>query len=115
LNKQEIYNNELKKLNDIFADVEESKRKLVEGLILDAAFLKAENYTLKETLKATGMIKINPKDRTLQKKVLAADQYLKNVNTYATVIKSLNSVLSKNIIEEDDGFDDWIKEQNGSD
>lgn len=107
MTKDGIYEKELNKLNQIFADVEESKRKLVEGLILDAAFLKSENFELKETLKKTGMIKINPKDSSLQKKVLAAEQYLKNVNTYATVIKSLNSVLDAKIEDDDDDLEEY--------
>lgn len=107
MEKQEIYDNELKKLNDIFTDVEESKRKLVEGLILDAAFLKSENYILKQSLKSTGMIKTNPKDSSLQRKVPAADQYLRNVNTYATVIKSLSSVLDAKIEDDEDDLEEF--------
>jgi regulator of replication initiation timing len=102
MSKQTVYQQELEKLNEIFKDIEESNRKLVEGLIEDAAFLKAENYELKEILNKTGMIKVHPEYPDLQKPTEAAKQYLKNINCYAVVIKALNSVLNKNVVEEDD-------------
>lgn len=102
MDKQKVYEQELKKLKEIFQEVEEPKRKLVEGLIEDAAFLKAENYELKQILKETGMVKIHPEYPEMQKTTEAARQYLKNVNSYSVVIKTLNSVLSKNLIEEDE-------------
>lgn len=102
MEKQKVYEQELEKLTEIFKDIEEPNRKLVEGLIEDAAFLKSENYVLKQILKKTGMIKVHPEYPELQKSTEAAKQYLKNINSYAVVIKALNSVLQKNVIEPDD-------------
>lgn len=107
MTKNEVFKKEKSKLTDIFKDVEESKRKLVEGLIDDAAFLKSENYELKLLLQETGMIQIHPSQRHLQKPTEAARQYLKNVNSYAVIIKTLNGVLSKNIIDDDDELSEF--------
>ncbi|MDP5275100.1 hypothetical protein [Chengkuizengella axinellae] len=87
--------------------MEESKRKLVEGLIDDAAYLKAENVILKEVLLKTGMVKVHPERPELQKPVEAAKQYRQNINSYAVAIKTLNGVLLKNIIDEDDDMDEF--------
>jgi len=105
--KQEVQQKELEKLTVIFADVDPTKRKLIEGLIEDAAFLKAENYVLKEAITETGMVRLHPQHPEIQKPVETAKQYLKNVNTYAVIIKTLNGILSKNLIEEDDGLDEF--------
>jgi regulator of replication initiation timing len=105
--KSEVYEEELTKLIEIFADVEDSKRKLVEGLLEDAAFLKSENHELKQSLKETGMVSIHPQHKQLQKPIEAARQYLKNVNSYAVIIKTLNGVLNKNILEDDDELSDF--------
>lgn len=105
--KSEIYQRELAKLTEIFGGVDESKRKLVEGLIEDAAFLRAENFILKETLSKTGMIKIHPDHPELQKPIEAGKQYLKNINSYSVVIKTLNGVLNKNMIEDEDDLSDF--------
>ncbi|NBI31029.1 hypothetical protein ERL59_18945 [Chengkuizengella sp. YPA3-1-1] len=105
--KSEIYKREHEKLTEIFKDVEESKRKLVEGLIDDAAYLKAENVILKEVLLKTGMVKVHPERPELQKPVEAAKQYRQNINSYAVAIKTLSGVLQKNIVEEDDDMDEF--------
>lgn len=102
MSKKAVYQAEQEKLTQIFQEVDESVRRLVEGLIEDACFLKAENHELKEVLKETGMVKMHPTDKHLQKPVEAARQYLKNVNSYAVIVKTLNGVLNKNIIEDDE-------------
>lgn len=107
MNKKEAYTKELNKLNEIFSDVEESDKKLVEGLIQDAAFLYAENYELKQILEKTGMIKINPDNLSQQKPLPIAKEYRQNLNSYSIVIKSLSSVLQKKIDDEDDDMDDY--------
>jgi len=110
MSKTEVYKKELAKLSEVFKDVEEPKRQLVEGLIQDAAFLMAENSVLKELLGETGMIKVHPQHKDLQKPTEAARQYLKNVNSYSVVIKTLNGILQKNTVEADDEFDEFMNE-----
>jgi len=106
--KQDVYQAEMDKLTITFKDIEEPKRQLVGGLILDAAFLFAENYTLRQSLADTGMVKVHPKYQDIQKPVESARQYLKNVNSYAVIIKTLNGVLSKNPLDDgDDGLDEF--------
>lgn len=107
MSKTEVYQKELTKLTEIFKDVEETKRKLVEGLIEDAAFLKAENYVLKEAITKTGMVKVHHQYPELQKSTEAAKQYLKNINSYSVVIKTLNGVLNKGIIEDEDDLEEF--------
>ena len=110
--KSDVYQKELIKLTEIFADVEDNKKKLVEGCIEDAAFLFAENYELKNLLSISGMVKIHPQYPDIQKPLETAKQYLKNVNAYSIVIKTLNGVLQKNTIEADDEFDEFIQGMN---
>ncbi len=111
MEKSLVYKREYEKLKQIFNDVEVNKKELVEGLIQDASFLYAENYGLRELITETGMLKINPVNKALQKQTEAGKQYLKNINSYAVIIKSLNSILQKNVVEEEDAFDKWIKEK----
>lgn len=111
MDKEDVREAEFNKLNKIFEKIEEPKRQLVEGLIEQAAFLRSENFELEQIIKKTGMIKIHPKYPSMQKPVIAAEQYRKNSGSYVSVIRALNNVLQKNVIEEDDGFDDWLREQ----
>jgi len=100
--KKAEYDKELERLREIFARIDPEKADLVEGLIHDAAFLKAENAVLRQTLEVTGMVKIHPNNPDLQKPVEASRQYLKNVNTYSVIIKTLNGILNKNMLEDDE-------------
>ena len=93
--------------SEIFKNVEDEKRKLAEGLIDDAAFLFAENARLKEMMKEDGMVKVHPSNANLQKPTEAAKQYLRNVNSYAVVIKALAGILNKSTLDEDEGLSDY--------
>lgn len=105
--KQKVYEEELAKLTEIFKEINETKRSLVNGLIQDAAFLYAENYVLKESLNKTGMIKFHPNNATMQKPLPAAKEYRQNLNSYAVVIRSLDRVLMKDIVEEEDDMGEY--------
>lgn len=107
MSKEAVYQKELEKLTEIFANIEESKRQLVEGLIEDAAFIKAENFIIKQSLAKTGMVKVHPIQLELQKPIESAKQYLKNINSYSVVIKTLNGVLNANMIEEEDELSEY--------
>jgi hypothetical protein len=107
MSKSEVYQQELAKLTEIFEDVDVAKRKLVEGLLEDAAFLKAENHILKEAISKTGMVKIHPDHPDIQKPIETAKQFLKNINSYTVVIKTLNGVLNKSIIEDEDELEEF--------
>lgn len=107
MSKKAVYQEELEKLTEIFQDVEDSKRKLVEGVIEDAAFLKAENFVLRESLEKTGMVKVHPTQSDLQKPLETAKQYLKNINSYSVLIKTLNGVLNKNIVEDEEDMSEF--------
>ena len=101
------YTQEVSKLRDLFKEVDPSKAQLVDGLIEDAAFLRVQNAMLKQRIAESGMVLFHPTNPTIQKPVEAARQYLKNINSYAVVIKTLNGVLNKDIIEEEDGLDEF--------
>lgn len=107
MTKKEAYNKEINKLNEIFSDVDESYKKLVEGLIQDAAFLYAENYVLKQILEQTGMIKIHPDNPSMQKPLPIAKEYRQNLNSYSIVIKSLSNILQRKIDDDDDDMDEF--------
>ncbi|MCX7570401.1 hypothetical protein OS242_10545 [Tumebacillus sp. DT12] len=111
MGKIDLYQQEHAKLTGIFTGVDTGKAKLVEGLIEDAAFMYAEMSHLREIIKTTGSVQINPMDPTRQKTPEVSKQYLKLLNSYAVVIKTLNGILNKNMNEGEDEFDEWVKQQ----
>lgn len=100
---------EYARLMQLFKDIDQAKKDLIEGLIVEAAYIRVENAAIRESLNKTGMIRYSPANPAIQKPVESARQYRQNVNTYAVVIKTLNSILQKNALEDDDPFDEWIE------
>ncbi|MDO9592972.1 MAG: hypothetical protein Q7I98_07270 [Erysipelotrichaceae bacterium] len=99
---------ELEKLNEIFRKVDPDKQKLVEKLLCDAAFLSEQNDRLRASIEVTGMVKFHPTNPNLQKPTEAAKQYLRNLQTYSVVIKTLNMIFTKDTIEEEDEFEQFL-------
>ena len=104
------FQKEQARLLELFKDIEPDKAKLAEGLIEDAAFLRSQNHLLRQALVETGMVKIHPQHKDIQKPVETARQYLKNVSSYSVIIKTLNGILQKNTIEDEDEFETFMRE-----
>lgn len=113
MTKRDEIQKERERLADIFADVEADQAELLEGLLDDAAFLRVENRHLRQLMEETGTVRVHPEHPTLQKPVEAAKQYRQNVNSYAVIIKTLNSVLVKASGGEEDAFGEWLKAKMG--
>lgn len=102
MKKSLVVEKEKMKLIEIFIDIDDKQKKLVESLIDEAAFLVGENFVLKELIEKVGSVRFNPDNPAQQKQTPASAQYLKNLNSYTIVIKTLNSILMKQSPEEDD-------------
>lgn len=101
---------ELSRLQEIFQKVDPDVADLMEGMIQNAAFLKAETFELRRQMEeAGGMVDFHPTNPRIQRTSEASKQYLKIMNTYSVVAKTLSSALSKNVIEGDDEFDKFMQ------
>lgn len=109
MTKSELIQKERQRLADIFADIDDKKKGLIDKLIDQAAFISVENAMLQEIMVETGMLKIHPVHKDIQKPIEAAKQYRQNTNSYAVIIKTLNSILSRDSLEGDDPFDEWLR------
>ncbi len=114
MTKDADYQKELMRMKEIFKNVDPIKVELAEGLIEDAAWIRVQSTELKTLMVETGMIKIHPEYRQIQKPTEAAKQYMKNVNSYAVIIKTLNGILQKDQMEDEDDFERFMKEQLGA-
>jgi len=98
---------EYKRLISLFSLVDESKKNLVDNLIYQAAFMKVELDKLQEQIRKYGAIQISTKGG--QRQTEAAKYYTKMVNSYGTVIKTLNTILGTQVDDGDDAFDEFLK------
>lgn len=101
---------EYQRLKKLFENVDESKTELVDELLKKASFLKSELDNLEESIIKYGTIEKSNKGNVRQS--IYYKTYLSTVNVYQSIIKTLNSIMGKNIIDEDDEFDEFIRKAN---
>ena len=78
-------------LNEIFKDIDENERKLIEPLLDEVIFLEVQMMDLKQM----PFISIHPKNPALQKKTEAAKLYKECSQSYMNAIRILVGVLHK--------------------
>lgn len=98
---------EYERLRSLFLSVDPTKAELVDNLINEAAFMKVQLDNLQQQIRKYGAVQISSKGT--QRQTEAAKYYTKLVNSYGTVIKTLNSIMGKNVVDDDDEFDNFMK------
>ena len=100
---------EQKRLQDIFKNLDTSKKKTVEKLIEDAAFMAVPLEETRQIIARDGIVETyqNGANQTGVKKSSAVEVYDKMVNTYSRVVKQLTDLIPERVIfepeeEEDD-------------
>lgn len=78
-------------LEDIFKDVDESKKRLVNKLLDEVVFLEERM----DELRAMPFIAVHPKNPAMQRTTAAARQYKECSQSYMNAIRILAGILSK--------------------
>jgi predicted methyltransferase len=107
---QEKVINEYNRLLHLFKDVDENKTKLVDELLMKAAFLKVQLDELEVSLKKQGAIQISNKGNARES--INYKTYLKTLTVYQGIIKTLSIVMGRNTIDDDDEFDEFLRTAN---
>lgn len=106
MNKTEI-NKEYEHLKSLFKDVDESKVSLVDELLKQTAFLTVELRGMSKTISKEGALQYSNKGNVRESQTYKT--YLKSLGVYQGIIKTLNTIAGKNVIDEDDDFDEFIR------
>lgn len=103
---------EQKRLQDIFKNLDTSKKKTVEKLIEDAAFMAVTLEETRQIIARDGIVETyqNGANQTGVKKSSAVEVYDKMVNTYSRVVKQLTDLIPERVIFEPEEEDDPAEE-----
>lgn len=101
---------EYQRLKKLFENVDESKAKLVDELLKKVSFLKSELDSLEESIIEYGAIERSSKGNVRQS--IYYKTYLSTITIYQGIIKTLNCIMGKNVIDENDEFDEFIRKAN---
>lgn len=80
-----------KELDEIFSDIDENEKKLIDPLLDEVVFLENRMTELKKV----PFISFHPKNKALQKTTPAAKEYKNCTQSYMNAIRILCSILNK--------------------
>jgi len=104
--------NEYERLKALFVNVEPSKSELCDELLHKAAFLKVELDGLEKQIKKYGSVERSNKGNVRES--IYYKTYLSTVNVYQGIIRTLNTIIGKNVVDADDEFDAFMENLNDS-
>lgn len=90
-------------LNNIFEKLSDDQKELNEPLKQKALFLESQLAELEKL----PFYRVNPDNPVQQKRTEAGRLYKDLLQAYCNVMKMLNSVVYKNVVEDADEFDEW--------
>ena len=114
VSKDTLVNREIKRLTNLFKDIDANKRLTAKGLIEEASFMKATLQELKEMIDKDGPIDEMPQgEYSILREHPALKSYNTMVQRYTNIINQLTNLHPKEEIkkEVDDGFDDFLKKR----
>ena len=102
---------EMARLNEIFKNIDEDKKSIVQGLIENASFMTVQMQHMMERINEEGVTTKyqNGENQWGYKKSPDVETYNAFIKQYTTIIKQLTDLLPKSEpIVIDDGFEDFI-------
>jgi hypothetical protein len=113
LTKEEMIKKEMRRLKRIYKDLDGRKKQVVDGLIHEAAYMRATLDELRKMIDEKGPIDEMPQgDYSILREHPAVKTYNTMIQRYTTVMKQLTDLLPKEVPkEEDDGFESFVNER----
>lgn len=108
INKDEQVKKEYERLREIYKGAEETKLRLVDELLHRASFLKIELSGLEYQIRKIGSVQYSNKGNA--RITTAYKSYLQTVSVYQNVIKAIDKIMESTTVDEDDAFDEFIKQ-----
>jgi len=98
---------EYERIKELFSGVDEKQLELADGAIWECARLRIELNDLHEIIEESGLIKVHPKNPTMQKELPVSKLVVKARANYLNYIAKLSNILGKEIEEDDDELSDY--------
>lgn len=113
MTKDDVIKKEIKRLKKIYSDLEGKKKQVVDGLINEAAFMKATLEELKVIIDEKGPLdEMVQGDYSILREHPAVKTYNTMIQRYSTVVKQLADLMPKEEPKEpDDGFESFVNDR----
>lgn len=114
LRKEKQINAEITRLRKIYKNIDERKRKTVEGLIEECAFMRVTLAELRHSIIEHGVVdEMQQGDYSILRESPYVRTYHTMIQRYTTANEKLLSLIPKNDVPAavDDGFEDFLNER----
>ena len=98
---------EYERIKELFSGVDEKQLELADGAIWECARLRIELNDLHKIIEESGLIKVHPKNPTMQKELPVSKLVVKARANYLNYIAKLSNILGKEIEEDYDELSDY--------
>lgn len=106
--RKRLVANEIKRLTDIFKELDTKKRRTVKGLIEESAFMKATLAELKEIIQSEGVVnEMEQGSYSIIREHPALKSYNTTIQRYTTVTEKLLGLLPKDAPKPDDDLSEF--------
>lgn len=99
---------EIERLKQEFKNADESKIRVLDGLIEQAAYERLYLKRLNEQAIITGLVKIHPQKPSLQKTLPISGEIAKHSAALTNIMDKLMKHLDVESDDDDDGLDDYV-------
>ena len=109
--KEAMIKKEVSRLNKIFKELDKNRKSSVDGLIQEAAFMRATLHDLKNDINENGVLdNMQQGEYSILRESPALKSYNSTIQRYTTVMKELFAMLPKEVVKkEDDGFENFVQ------
>lgn len=114
VDKETLVNREIRRLTNLFKDIDSNKRLTAKGLIEEASFMKATLQELKAMIDESGPIDEMPQgEYSILREHPALKSYNTMVQRYTNIINQLTNLHPKEEVKKelDDGFEAFIRKR----
>nr|DAF09368.1 MAG TPA: hypothetical protein [Caudoviricetes sp.] len=102
MDKKQKIENEYNRIKDLFSEIDDKQKSLLDGAFRETARLRVELDELDEIKNKTGLVKVHPEKPDLQKELPVAKALAKTRPSYINYLAKLSNILGKNIIDDED-------------
>lgn len=98
---------EYKRIKELFTDTDEKQLQLLDGAFWECARLRVELDDLSKVVRDSGLIKVHPTNKSMQKELPVSKLIVKVRANYLNYVAKLSNILGKTIDEDDEDMSEF--------
>lgn len=98
---------EYKRIKELFTDTDEKQLQLLDGAFWECARLRVELDELSQIVKESGLIKVHPTNKGMQKELPVSKIIVKARANYLNYVSRLSSILGKTVDDDEEDMSEF--------